>query len=121
MPMPLRTTARITALSPGQSPPPVRTPIRIGGNPSDGGSTFEVFLQSFDGRTDRATHRLRHAIWLYVGAVDHQRPTIDVDHINSAEMEVDRDGAADNAVLEATQLVVVGDDLFLDCDPTGEG
>ena len=26
---PLRTTARITALSPGQSPPPVSTPIRI--------------------------------------------------------------------------------------------
>src|SRR2546423_8477542 len=27
--MPLRTTARMTALSPGQSPPPVRTPMRI--------------------------------------------------------------------------------------------
>ncbi|TML80273.1 MAG: amino acid ABC transporter substrate-binding protein [Actinobacteria bacterium] len=27
--MPLRTTARITAFSPGQSPPPVRTPMRI--------------------------------------------------------------------------------------------
>src|SRR3954465_5938554 len=36
-------------------------------------------------------------------------------------MEVDRDGAADDAVLQATQLVVVGDDLFLDGDPTGEG
>ena len=29
-PTPLRTIARITAFSPGQSPPPVRTPIRIG-------------------------------------------------------------------------------------------
>src|SRR5215831_4342374 len=29
MPSPLRTTARITALSPGQSPPPVRMPILI--------------------------------------------------------------------------------------------
>src|SRR5918998_5763537 len=28
--MPLRTIARITALSPGQSPPPVSTPIRTG-------------------------------------------------------------------------------------------
>src|SRR3954470_28519 len=28
-PIPLRTTARITAFSPGQSPPPVRTPIFI--------------------------------------------------------------------------------------------
>src|SRR3954466_14496791 len=27
--MPLRTTARITAFRPGQSPPPVRTPMRI--------------------------------------------------------------------------------------------
>ena len=27
--LPLRTTARITALSPGQSPPPVKTPIRM--------------------------------------------------------------------------------------------
>src|SRR3978361_2311980 len=28
-PTPLRTTARITAFSPGQSPPPVNTPMRI--------------------------------------------------------------------------------------------
>src|SRR5919204_4697315 len=30
--MPLRTIARITALSPGQSPPPVSTPIRTAWN-----------------------------------------------------------------------------------------
>src|SRR4029450_721635 len=29
-PTPLRTIARITAFRPGQSPPPVRTPIRMG-------------------------------------------------------------------------------------------
>src|SRR4051812_17632614 len=29
MPAPLRTTARITAFRPGQSPPPVSTPMRI--------------------------------------------------------------------------------------------
>src|ERR1700722_149204 len=35
--MPLRTTARITAFSPGQSPPPVSTPIRTDGECSDAG------------------------------------------------------------------------------------
>src|SRR5262245_38135658 len=33
-PSPFRTTARMTALSPGQSPPPVRMPILIGAFPS---------------------------------------------------------------------------------------
>ena len=61
---PLRTIARITALSPGQSPPPVRTPTRIGQLPRPDGATADRAarpgLRSLRPHGRRHRHRRRH-------------------------------------------------------------
>src|SRR5665213_2726235 len=63
--MPLRTTARMTALRPGQSPPPVRTPTRmarflqrireaVADSDSGGQPTGPIFRESARVRRQRA-------------------------------------------------------------------
>src|SRR6266480_4342997 len=102
--MPLRTTARMTAFSPGQSPPPVSTPIRMRRHHSDEGSILEVALQPFYCATHRRPHRLGHAFWCDISAVDEDRAVVVLEHVDRAEVGLDRHRAADDAVLEPAEL-----------------
>src|SRR5256885_14882356 len=102
--MPLRTTARMTAFSPGQSPPPVSTPIRMRRHHSDEGSTLEVALQPFYCATHRRPHRLGQAVRRDISAVDKDRAGALVEHIDRAEVGLDGHRAADDAVLEPAEL-----------------
>src|SRR3984957_7978847 len=61
--MPLRTTARITAFKPGQSPPPVRTPTRmtstiVGSGPRADGCRMSAGKTRRGGRSGRAVTAL---------------------------------------------------------------
>src|SRR3954451_377790 len=100
--MPLRTTARITALRPGQSPTPVSTPIRMTGHPSPSHLSAEVLLQTFDGAGQRACHRLLQTVGLYIGAVDEQRTVAVLEHVDGAQMKLHGQGTTDDAVLQTT-------------------